>query len=56
MGNSLYGKTVKNVRKRTDIRLLSSEKEYQKLVNKPTFEESRHLGDEYDAVMAVHMR
>ena len=56
MGNSLYGKTVENVRKRTDIRLVSDEKGYQKLVNKPTFEESRHFGDEYDAVMAVHMR
>ena len=29
MGNSLYGKTVENVRKRTDIRLLSAEEEYQ---------------------------
>ena len=44
------------MRKRTDNRLLSDEKEYQKLVNKSTFEESRHFGDEYDAVMAVHMR
>ena len=47
MGNSLYDKTVeKNVRKRTDIRLLSDEKAYQKLVNKPTFEESSHFGDD----------
>ena len=49
MDNSLYGKTVENVRRRTDIRLLSDEKKYQKLVNTPTFEESRHFGDEYDA-------
>ena len=45
-----------NVRKRTDIRRLSDEKEYQKLVNKPTFEEFRHFGEVYDAVIAVHMR
>ena len=56
MGNSLYGKIVENVRKCTDIRLLSDEKEYQELVNKPTFEESTHFDDAYDAVMAVHMR
>ena len=29
MGNSLYDKKVEKVRRRTDIRLLSAEEEYQ---------------------------
>ena len=36
MINSVYGKTMENVRKRINVRLVNNEKDYLKHVNKPT--------------------
>ena len=37
MNNSAYGKTMENLRKSINFRLVSSVKEYLKYVNKPSF-------------------
>ena len=36
MINSVYGKTMNNLRKRTNVRVVSNEKDYLKHTNKPT--------------------
>ena len=38
MNNSVFGKTMENIRNRVDIRLVNEEKQAEKLVSKPTFE------------------
>ena len=38
MNNSVYGKTMENIRNRVDVKLVKSDEELRKLVNKPNFE------------------
>ena len=38
MNNSVFGKTIENIRNRVDVRLVNEEKQTKKLVSKPTFE------------------
>ena len=38
MNNSVFGKTMENIRNRVDIRLVNEEKQAEKLASKPTFE------------------
>ena len=38
MNNSVFGRTMENIRNRVDIRLVNEEKQAKKLVSKPTFE------------------
>ena len=37
MINRFYGKTMENLRKRINVRLVNNEKDYLKHINKPTF-------------------
>ena len=37
MVNSIYGKTMENLRKRTSVKLINNAKDYIKCVNKPNF-------------------
>ena len=37
MNNSVYGKTMENLRKRVKIRLVNNAKDYEKYVSKPSF-------------------
>ncbi|XP_022777982.1 uncharacterized protein LOC111319486 [Stylophora pistillata] len=53
MNNSVYGKTMENIRKRVDIRLANSEKQAKKLVNKVNF---KHLTIFSEDLCAIHMR
>ena len=38
MNNSVFGKTLENIRNRVDIRLITSDKVTQKLAAKPNFD------------------
>ena len=53
MNNSVFGKTLENIRNRVDIRLISSDKVAQKLAAKPNFDRFT-IFDEY--LIAVHMK
>ena len=52
MNNSVFGKIMENIRNRVDIKLVKTEAQAQKLVNKPNFKD-RKIFDEN--LVAVHM-
>ena len=54
MNNSVFGKTMENIRKRVDVRLVNDRKKAEKLAAKPTF---KHLTI-FDAenLIAIHMK
>ena len=51
MNNSVFGKTTENLRKRVDVRLVTNEKQLDKLTAKPTFVSSKIFNEN---LMAVH--
>ena len=51
MNNSVFGKTVENIRKRVDVRLVTDEKKLLKLTNKPTYVSSKIFNEN---LVAVH--
>ena len=50
MNNSVLGKTVKNLRKRVDVKLVTDEKKLMKLTSEPTFVTSKIFNDKLVAV------
>ncbi len=53
MNNSVFGRTMRNVRNHVDIRLVSETEKYTKLVSKPNFEKSTFFVKD---LAAVHLR
>ena len=51
MNNSVFGKTMENVRKRVDVRLVTDNKKLIKLASKPTFVSSKIFNEN---LVAVH--
>ena len=51
MNNSIFGKTMENLRKRIDVRLVTNEKKLLKLASKPTYVSSKIFNEN---LMAVH--
>ena len=51
MNNSVFGKTMENIRKRVDVRLLTNEKKLIKLASKPTYVSSKIFNEN---LVAVH--
>ena len=52
MNNSVFGKTIENIRKRTDIKLATTEKEAEKYIYKPNY---THRTTFSDNLIAIHM-
>ena len=51
MNNSVFGKTMENLRKRVDVRLVTDEKKLTKLASKPTYVSSKIFNEN---LVAVH--
>ena len=51
MNNSVFGKTMENLRKRVDVRLVTDEKKLTKLASKPTYVSSKIINEN---LVAVH--
>ena len=51
MNNSVFGKTMENIRKRVDVRLVTNEKKLLKLTSKPTYVSSKIFNEN---LVAVH--
>ena len=53
MNNSVFGKTMENVRNHRDIKLIVTNGRRKKLVSEPNFHTSKHFSEE---LMAIEMR
>ena len=53
MNNSVFGKTMENVRKHRDIKLVTTEKRRLKLVSKPHYHTKKHSSKN---VIAIEMK
>jgi hypothetical protein len=52
MNNSVFGKTMENIRNRVDIRLVNSEEKARKLISKPNYEGCTIFSEN---LVAIHM-
>ena len=50
MKNALYGKTMENLRKRTDVKLVSNAKDYLKWASKPRYVPQKIFGNDLVAI------
>ena len=53
MINSVYGKTMENLRKRINVRVVSNEKDYLKHVSKPTLISRKIFDKNYAAIHEI---
>ena len=53
MNNSIFGKTMANIRNRVDIRLVTNEKDSKKLTSKPNYQ---HRTIFCEKLIAIHMK
>ena len=50
MNNSVFGKTMENVRKHRDIKLVTTEKRRNKLVSEPNYHTTKHFSENLSAI------
>ena len=53
MNNSVFGKTMENIRKRVDVRLVTNKKDAKKLISKPNY---KHCTIFCENLTAIHMK
>ena len=53
MINSVYGKTMENLRKRISVKVVNNEKDYSKHVSKPTFTSTKIFDKNYAAIHGI---
>ena len=53
MNNSVFGKTIGNVRNHMDIKLITSEKRRERLVSEPNYHSCKKFSDN---LMAIEMK
>ena len=53
MINSIYGKTMENLRKRISVRVVNNEKDFLKHVSKPTFISTKIFNKNYAAILEI---
>ena len=53
MNNSVFGKTMENIRNRVDVKLVNTKEKLRKLVAKPNFKSRKIL---YENLVSVHMK
>ena len=54
MINSVYGKTMENLRKRINVRLINNAKDFLKNTSKPTYITHKVFGRDYAAFMKLN--
>ena len=47
LNNSFYGKTMENVRKHRDIKLVNTENKRSKLASQPNYYSTKHISEDY---------
>ena len=52
MNNSVFGKTIEDIRKRTDIKLVTTKEQAEKYINKPNYQGRTTFSDN---LVAIHM-
>ena len=55
MINSVYGKTMENLRKRINVRLVNNEKDFLKYRNRPTYVTHKISGKDYAAIHEIKL-
>ena len=53
MMSSVYGKTMENLRKRMNLRLVNNEKDFLKYTSRPTYIEYKKFGKDYAAIHEI---
>ena len=53
MINSIYGKTMENLRKRMNVRLVNNEKDFLKYTSRPTYITHKIFGKDYAAIYEI---
>ena len=53
MVNSVYGKTMENLRTRMNVRLVNNEKDFLKYTSRPTYIIHKHFGKYYAAIHEI---
>ena len=53
MNNSVFGKTMKNVRKHRDIKLVTTEERRNKLASEPNYHTTKHFSEN---LLAIEMK